>query len=80
MLVIRVKRNGELANSKPCIQCLLQMVTRLPAKGYIVSDVYFSNAGGTLSVQSLSNLVFNDEHYLTQYHKERGTKISLAKL
>jgi hypothetical protein len=56
------------------------MVTRLPAKGYIVSDVYFSNAGGTLSVQSLSNLVFNDEHYLTQYHKERGTKISLAKL
>ena len=80
MLVIRVKRNGELANSKPCIQCLVMMATRLPTKGYCVSDVYFSNANGTLSVQSLNNLLFKDEHYLTQYHQERGTKISLAKL
>ena len=80
MLVIRVKKNGEMANSKPCIQCLMLMITRLPSKGYTVSDIYFSNSNGTLSVQSLSNLLFNEEHYVTQYHKERGTKISLAKL
>jgi hypothetical protein len=80
MLVIRVNKSGMMANSKPCIHCLMLMVTRLPAKGYTLSDVYFSNSDGTLTVQKLSSLLFNDEHHVSRYHKERGTKISLAKI
>jgi cytidine deaminase len=80
ILVIRVNKSGMMANSKPCIHCLMLMITRLPLKGYSLSDIYFSNADGTLSMEKLNNLLYNDEHHISRYHKDRGSKICLTKV
>lgn len=72
MLVIRVNRNGELTSSKPCLHCLVLMYTRLPAKGYNLCDIYFSNASGGLEVSRLPFLLFEDDPHVSRYHKDRG--------
>jgi hypothetical protein len=70
MLVVRVNRSGNLSNSKPCLNCIILMCTRLPAKGYTLNDVYFSTAEGTLDVMRLSALVDEDNHHVSHYDRK----------
>lgn len=77
MLVIRVNKSGAMGNSKPCIHCLFLMCTKLPMKGYSVSDIYFSTTEGTVKMMKLQELLYEDEHHVSRYHKERKSKISL---
>lgn len=75
MLVIRVTLSGDLANSKPCIHCILLMCTRLPLKGYTLRDIYYSTSNGTLEMCKFSALLFSQEHHVSRFHKERGLNI-----
>lgn len=77
MLVVRVNKSGVMGNSKPCVHCIMLMCTKLPLKGYSMSDVYFSTTEGTLKVMRFQELLYDDEHHVSRYHKERGSKISL---
>jgi cytidine deaminase len=80
LLVIRVTRNGNIVNSKPCIRCLQDMV-RLPyEKGYKVRNIYYSNEDGKIIRKTLTDLLYNEELHMSRFYREKNFKISLNKI
>jgi cytidine deaminase len=79
LLVIRVTRNGEIANSKPCIKCLQDM-TKLPfTKGYRVKNIYYSNTNGKIIKKSLNTLMYDDEIHVSRFYREKKFKFTINK-
>lgn len=75
MMVIRVNHSGDLASSKPCINCIVLMSSRLPDKGYTLRDVYFSNAQGNLELCRFRSLLQSNDHHVSRFHKDRGLDV-----
>ena len=71
IMVIRVNKGGNLANSKPCLNCVQLMNSRLPAKGYTLCDVYYSTCLGGMQVSSFSALRSDKDIHISKYHRER---------
>lgn len=71
IMVIRVNKGGNLANSKPCMNCVQIMSTRLPAKGYNLCDVYYSTCQGGMQVSTISSLLTDKDIHVSKYHRER---------
>ena len=62
LLVIRVNKNGNLKNSKPCIKCLFHMSN---VKYYKIKYVYYSNNEGQLIEEKLSDLLSSEEKHIS---------------
>ena len=71
IMVIRVNKGGNLANSKPCMNCIQIMSTRLPAKGYNLCDVYYSTCLGGMQVSRIGSLLTDEDVHISKYHRER---------
>ena len=56
MLVLRFTKTYKLCMSKPCDQCVHRMIHLFPKKGYIIKDVYYSNANGKIEKTTLTKL------------------------
>lgn len=57
IIVIRVLKNGQIKNSKPCSKCLQHLNN---IKGYKIKNVYYSTDDGNILVEKFSKL-FNSE-------------------
>lgn len=59
--MIRANHGGTLGNSKPCVKCLHDLVTKLPRKGYVLDTVYYTTRGNVLVSKKLTQLLEDDE-------------------
>jgi cytidine deaminase len=57
MLVLRFTKNYKLCMSKPCDQCINNMVNLFPKKGYIIKDIYYSNTEGNIEKTTLKKII-----------------------
>ena len=69
ILVIRVSSTGVLSMSKPCTHCLWSL-SHLPQKrGYLVTDVYYSNEHGEIIKTTLNELLRGPQH-ISRGHRD----------
>ena len=57
MLVLRFTKNFKLCMSKPCNQCINNMIHLFPKKGYIIKNIYYSNTNGDIEKTTLEKIV-----------------------
>lgn len=62
LLVIRITKGGNLAESRPCFHCI-----DILAKSYLnICDVYYSTAEGTIVCETFKSLVANSTVHVTK--------------
>jgi cytidine deaminase len=66
LVVIRVNIDGTLKNSKPCAHCLMHLTTLTHARRYRVKYVYYSDNNGSIVRKKLSELMDDDNMYVTR--------------
>jgi len=62
LVVIRTTRTGRLASSRPCAHCVAAMALLLPARGYRLDRVTYSDASGALVTTKLVDLARDEPH------------------
>jgi hypothetical protein len=77
MLVIKVKRDGTLSNSLPCVHCLRTIADMPVVKGYKINKVYYSNDNGDIECQKLHDLINSNNLHVSSYY--RNTKYNMNK-
>ena len=66
LLVIRINKNGDLKNSKPCFKCITHL-NRIP--GYKINKIYYSNENGQIIESKFNDLYFEDNKYISRGFK-----------
>lgn len=69
ILVIRTSLTGKIGMSKPCIKCIIDMMTLPPKRGYIIKNISYSDTSGNIISTSLKNLVDEGEFHVTRFYK-----------
>jgi deoxycytidylate deaminase len=75
MLVIKVKRDGTISNSAPCINCLKKM-TECPI-GYHINKIYYSTNDKNIECDKLIDLINTDQLHVSSYY--RNTNYNMNK-
>lgn len=75
LLVIRVSKNGQYGNSKPCIHCILNLHKNLPDKGYSLRDVYYTDEAGEIVSIRFNELMYETNHHVSRFYTEKKFKI-----
>ncbi len=73
LLVIRINNNGNLCNSRPCINCLKMM------KDVKIKKVYYTNNDGELVVEQVKDMISVCTTSVSHEHHFIKTKIKLSK-
>ena len=76
VLVLKITRNGQYRNSKPCIHCLRSMYNIAQKKNYKINKIYYSTNDNTIINNSLLNLIFTDDIHISSYYKNRNYDIT----
>ena len=74
MFVIRTSKTGKLANSKPCYNCIMNMINLPPKKGYKINRVYYSNDDGTITSIKLNDLYNAGNFHYSAFYKNQMKK------
>jgi deoxycytidylate deaminase len=74
MLVIKVKRDGTISNSSPCINCLKKM-TECPI-GYKINKIYYSTNDQNINCEKLIDLINADKLHVSAYYRNTGYNIN----
>jgi hypothetical protein len=75
LLVIRVSKNGQYGNSKPCIHCILRLSKTLPEKGYILHDVHYTDEHGAIISIRFQNLLHEATPHISRFYVQKNFKI-----
>lgn len=75
LLVIRVSKNGQFGNSKPCIHCILNLSKNLPEKGYVLQDVYYTDEKGNIIAIKFQNLLHETTPHISRFYVQKNFKI-----
>ena len=75
MLIIRTSKSGVLGNSKPCLHCIVLLYKKLPAKGYVLDNVYYSDANGDIQQVKLIDLINDNNPHVSMYYANRGATV-----
>lgn len=70
LLVIRMTLRGKLCLSKPCLNCILNMINLPKKKGYIIKNIYYSDSNGNIIMTTLNKLYEDDNYHITKYYKK----------
>ena len=80
ILVIKTSSCGEVTISKPCIKCVINMMTLPQKRGYIIKNVSYSNFNGSIIIKPLKYFTDDDEKiYVSKFYKSRNFKHHLIK-
>ena len=71
ILVIRVSPKNKIQSSKPCNNCIETMIHLPPKKGYIITNIYYSDISGNIIKSSLNNLKKEERHYSKFYKNQK---------
>lgn len=72
MLVVKVKRDGSLSNSAPCVHCLKMMAEAPLQKGYKIDKVYYSTDKDEIECAKLIDLIKSDSLWVSSYYRHSG--------
>jgi hypothetical protein len=75
LLVIRVSKNGQFGNSKPCIHCILNLSKNLPDKGYTLQDVYYTDERGDIIANKFQNLIHESNPHMSRFYTQKNFKV-----
>jgi cytidine deaminase len=78
--IIKTSKTGKLGNSKPCFNCMLNMVELPPKKGYKIEWVYFSTKNGTIDKYKLSQLFEMGNYHVSSFYRNINYKHALLKV
>lgn len=73
IVVVRLSKNGQFGNSRPCTHCLYKMKHR---RGLTVVDVYYSTSVGQLVCQRMTDLMQEAYQHVSTGHRKRKVKSS----
>ena len=76
LLVIRTTQAGYLGMSRPCSRCTMLLHKMIPAKGYILGNVYYTHSNDTLVKTKIDSLVVQHkaEPHITLYYRSKAIK------
>ena len=74
IFVTRVSRANRLGQSRPCSECVQNMLTLPQLKGYKIKNVYYTDEGENIVRRRLTHLV-NEAAYFTRYQRKQSCKI-----
>jgi len=74
MLVIKTSITGKLGNSKPCLNCILDIINLTPKKGYRVDKLYYSDENGSIQKVKLNKLIKLGHFHVSSFYKNHGFK------
>ena len=65
LIVIRINKNGELKQSRPCKHCINKLINMA---NYKIGKVYYSDENGNIVSETLTDLI-NNSNYVTSGNK-----------
>ena len=74
LLVIRFLKTYKLANSKPCLNCIHNMVELPKKRGYKIEDIYYSENDGTIIKTNINKLLNEPVHHVSSYYRNNKYK------
>lgn len=77
ILVIRTSQTGKIGISKPCIKCILDMMTLPIKKGYIIKNILYSNEFGTIETTTLDKLINERKFHVSRFYRMHNFKHEL---
>jgi len=63
LIVIRINKNGKLANSKPCFKCLEHLNN---IKNFRIGRIYYSNSNGDIVFDKFSELIESEYKHVSK--------------
>lgn len=69
LLVIRFLKTYTLANSKPCINCIQNMIDIPKKKGYKIEDIYYSENNETIIKTNINKLLNETAPHVSSYYR-----------
>jgi cytidine deaminase len=78
--IIKTSKTGKLGNSKPCFNCIVNMIELPPKKGYKIEWVYFSTKTGTIDKYKLSKLFETGNYHVSSFYRNINYKHALLKV
>ena len=73
--VIKITRDGQYRNSKPCVHCLQSMYITSQKKGYKLNKIYYTSDDNTISSNTYLNLLDNNNFHISSYYKNNNFNI-----
>ena len=70
LLIVRFSRTNKIYNSKPCANCIQNMIGLPERKGYRIRNVYYSNDNGEI-IKSDLHMLQNETPYYTRYYRRK---------
>lgn len=77
ILVIRTSQTGKIGISKPCIKCIIDMMTIPQKRGYIIKNILYSNEIGTIESTTLEKLIDEKNFHVSRYYRMHNFKHEL---
>jgi hypothetical protein len=76
ILVIRTTHNGYLGISRPCIRCTMLLYKLVPAKGYTLGSVYYTQSNDMLVKTNIKELIIQHQKdpHISLYYRMRNIK------
>ena len=71
MIVIQINKDGELRNSKPCVDCIARMKKIMIKKNYEIKYVYFSNNNGIITKMTFDALEKDEIFHVSKYMRNK---------
>ncbi len=79
ILVIRTSQTGKIGISKPCIKCIIDMMSLPQKRGYIIKTISYSDANGAIITTTLNNLLEEGNFHVSRFYRMHNFKHPLLK-
>ncbi|MHB1910113.1 MAG: hypothetical protein ACYCQJ_14745 [Nitrososphaerales archaeon] len=77
LTVIRVRQDGTLTNSCPCLHCLAA-IAKMAQFGYNINQIYFSDESGAVIRRTFNQLLENT--YITEWNRKNPLSREVRRL
>jgi len=74
LLVIRFLKSGQLASSKPCFNCIQNMVYIPKKRGYKIEDIYYSENNETIIKTNINKLLNELNPHVSSYYRNNRSQ------
>jgi hypothetical protein len=74
LLVIRFLKSGQLASSKPCFNCIQNMIYIPQKRGYKIEDIYYSENNETIIKTNINKLSNEINHHVSSYYRNNRSQ------
>ncbi len=74
LLVVRFLKTYKIASSKPCYNCIQNMIELPKKRGYKIEDIYYSENDETIVKSNVNKLLNELDPHITSYYRNNRYK------